>query len=69
MTFEELKPCIDELSEAERKRVRDYLDEHETLKAGTMNVDALLKAVDKIREGMSQEEIDEMGNAMNGKVK
>jgi uncharacterized protein YeeX (DUF496 family) len=65
MTFEEIKAYVDELSAEDRQQLREYLDDHIELKAGTMDINKLLEAVDKIREGMSQEEIDEMIALMN----
>ena len=65
MTFEELKPLVEELSSEDRQRLRQYLEELEKstepkLQAGTMNIDELLSAVDDIRKDLSDEDLDEM---------
>lgn len=68
MTFEELKPLLDQLMPSDFQSIRDYLKQRESqmlLQAGTMDVDALLAAVDDIRGSMSEEDLDEMIATMN----
>jgi hypothetical protein len=70
--LDELMRAVDELSDEELRQLRDYVNQRHTsdeedteLRAGTMNVDALMRAVDEIREGLTQQELDEMIAAMN----
>lgn len=68
MTFEELKPLLDQLMPSDFQSIRDYLKQRESqalLQAGTMDVDVLLAAVDDIRSSMSEEDLDEMISTMN----
>jgi hypothetical protein len=72
MTLNELMKAVDALSDEELRQLRDYVNqrhvhEHEQteLRAGTMNVDALMSAVEEIREGLTEQELDEMIAAMN----
>jgi hypothetical protein len=68
MTFEELKPLLDQLMPSDFQSVRDYLKQRESqalLQAGTMNVDTLLEAVDDIRNSMSEVDLEEMIATMN----
>ena len=67
--LQEVKEAIDHLSPDERAELRVYLDERGTaatpLRAGTMNVDALLEAARAIREGFTDDEWNEVERAMN----
>jgi uncharacterized alpha-E superfamily protein len=70
MNLQEVKEAVDHLSPEERAELRAYLDEQTTqeetpLRAGTMNVDALLEAGRAIREGFSDEEWEAIEQAMN----
>ncbi len=70
MNLQEVKEAVDHLSPEERAELRSYLDEQTVqeeapLKAGTMNVDALLEAAKAIREGFSDEEWEAIEQAMN----
>ncbi|MDQ7027693.1 MAG: hypothetical protein Q9P01_19035 [Anaerolineae bacterium] len=71
MTFEEVLRVVDQFSEDERQRLRQYLEQmeitntHTDLKAGTMDVDVLLAAVDDMRRGLSNDDLNEMLAAMN----
>ena len=72
MTLDELIKAVDTLSSEEFRQLRNYVNQrhvHEQvdteLRAGTMNVDALMRAVDQIREGLTEEEIETMVAAMN----
>ena len=67
LNLQEVKVAIDHFSPEERAELRAYLDEHEmiTLRAGTMDVDILLEAARKIREGFTDEEWHEVEQAMN----
>jgi len=65
-----IMPIVENLSREERRILRDYIDgrdleEATELRPGTMDVDKLIIAIDKIREGMSEAEIDAMVAAMN----
>ena len=66
MTFEELRPLVEELSSEDRQRLRQYLEQLEVstepqkLQAGTMNVGELLLAIDDIRKDLSDEDLDEI---------
>ena len=67
--LQEVKEAIDHLSPEERAELRAYLDERRVaampLRAGTMNIDALLEAARAIREGFTDDEWDEVERAMN----
>lgn len=69
INLQAVKDAVDQLSPEERSELRAYLDEHNAsqpvLRAGTMNVDALLQAAKAIREGFSDAEWDEIESAMN----
>lgn len=69
MTLNEILKAVDELSPDERRQLRDYLDQQEQPaqehRAGTMDINALMRAVDEFREGLTEEELDEMIALMN----
>lgn len=67
LNLQEVKVAIDHFSPEERAELRAYLDERETIKlrAGTMNIDVLLEAARKIREGFTDAEWHEVEQAMN----
>ncbi len=69
LNLQEMKEAVDYLAPEERAELRAYLDERETeettLRAGTMDVDALLDAARAIREGFTDEEWDDVERAMN----
>jgi len=67
LNLKEVKEAVDHFSPEERAELRAYLDEREmhTLRAGTMNVDALLAAAREIRESLTDEEWNEIEQAMN----
>jgi uncharacterized protein YeeX (DUF496 family) len=72
MTLDELIRAVDRLSDEELRQLRDYVNQRQVreqdnteLRAGTMNVDALMRAVDQIREGLTEQEIETMIAAMN----
>lgn len=67
LNLQDVKDAVDHFSPEERAELRAYLDERETtrLKAGTMNVDALLGAVREMHKGLSESEWDEIVQAMN----
>ena len=62
-----MKQAIDKLSPEERAELRDYIDQQSTssLHAGTMDVDKLLQAARKIRDGITDEEWTEITEAMS----
>jgi uncharacterized protein YeeX (DUF496 family) len=65
MTFEEIKPLIDKLSVEDIQRLNDYLQPKIHNAVLPLDMDALLAAVDMIREGLSEAELDEMITLMN----
>lgn len=72
MTLDELKRAVDRLSGEEFRQLRDYVNQRAAhkqadteLRIGTMNVDTLMQAVEQIREGLTEEEIETMVAAMN----
>ncbi|MBK8022739.1 MAG: hypothetical protein IPK19_15230 [Chloroflexi bacterium] len=67
LNLQEVKAAVDHLSPDERAELRAYLDQGEVrvLRAGTMDVDALLEAARQIREGFTDEEWEEVERAMN----
>lgn len=69
LNLQEVKEAVDYLSPEERAELRAYLDEREAektkLRAGTMDIDALLEAARAIREDFTDEEWQEVERAMN----
>jgi uncharacterized protein YeeX (DUF496 family) len=68
MTLNDILEHLDALSQAELLELRQQIDQRTAqseLRAGTMDVDALLNAAKQITEDMSDEEIKEMVAAMN----
>lgn len=56
------------MSPDELRQVREYIDAREQqveLRAGTVNMDTLLNALEEIRAGLSEEESAEIERAMN----
>lgn len=64
MTLANLLKEVDRLSEEELQKLQAYIDRRrrETAKA---RADALMEAIDKLREGLTEEQIEEMEQAMN----
>lgn len=69
LKLQQMKEAVDQLSPEERAELRAYLDEwaaeKPSLRAGTMDIDALLDAAREIREGLASEEWDDIQRAMN----
>lgn len=73
MTLKEIQSAIDTLSLEELQQLRAYLDQREAdLRPGPgktpeERIRLLHEAVAEIREGLTQEQLDDMTAAMNGK--
>jgi len=68
MTLQELIQAIDALPPEDLRRLREHIQQREQkhgLRAGTMDIDALLQAARAIRADMNEVEFDEMIVAMN----
>jgi len=69
LTLQEIKVVIDQLSPEDKAALQDYLAQerktNQSVQAGKMNLDALLEAAQAIRDEMSQEDFDQMIEAMN----
>ena len=71
MIFEEILQVVDQLSENDRQRLRQYLDQNKEqirLARGLTpeeRIQRLNAALDAIREGLTHKELDEMTAAMN----
>lgn len=70
MNLQAIKAAVDQLSSEERAELHAYLDEYSesqpVLRVGTMDIDVLLEAAKAIRENFTDEEWDELEQAMNG---
>jgi hypothetical protein len=62
MSLQEIYKLIDELSPEERAQVKEYASNTVMTQA---NVDAIIALAAEIREGMTEEQLDEMEWAMN----
>lgn len=67
MTFEEVLQVVDQLNDEERQRLHQYLDQQVHPLSAEERIRRLNAAMDAMRDGLSQEEIDEMTAAMNEK--
>lgn len=72
MTLNELIRAVDALSEDELAQLRDYINHRQfreqtntELRPGTTDVDALIEAIDQMREGLTEQQLDEIVAAMN----
>lgn len=69
MTFQDIKQAVDQLSHQERADLRAYLDEVANQPAQkltpTERAQKLDAAFEKLRTGLTDEEIEEMTAAMN----
>lgn len=70
MTFEEVLQVVDQLNDEERQRLHQYLDQQaQSIKAHPLSAEERIQrlnaAMDAMRDGLSQEELDEMTAAMN----
>ena len=64
MTLADVIQAVDRLSPEERRQLRDYLDRYEEAPE-TNDLDALMRALEVIREGLTEEEFSEIEQAMN----
>lgn len=68
MLFEDIIQAVDKLSQADRQRLRQYLD-HNSIQVSQFSpeerIRRLNEAMDAMREGLTQDELDEMTAAMN----
>jgi uncharacterized alpha-E superfamily protein len=69
LTLQEVKQAVDHFSPEEVRELRAYLDAQSNaeivLRAGTMDIDALLDAARAIRAGITDEEWQAIENAMS----
>lgn len=68
MMFEDVKKAVDRFSLNELRQLREYIESREQqieLRPGTVDMEALLSALDDIRAGMTEEEFAEIERAMN----
>lgn len=68
MTLDDVIKLLDDLSDAELRTLRQAIDlrtEPEALRAGTMDVDALLSAAAELTDDLTESEVEEMVAAMN----
>lgn len=66
MTLDKILQVVDQLSEADRAKLRDHLNQspHESSQQG-IDIAALFQAFDEIRAGLTDEEFAEIEEAMN----
>jgi hypothetical protein len=65
MTLDKLKEAINTLSREERQHLREYIEQRETPPAKKLDMDALDQIFAELREGFSEEDLDELEWAMN----
>jgi hypothetical protein len=67
MTFEEILVAVDQLSQEERQRLRQYLDQTQITSTHTPEerIQIMDAAATAIREGLTLEEPEQMITAMN----
>jgi hypothetical protein len=65
MTLDKLKEAIDQLSADERQHLREYIEQHETPSTKKLDMRALDQVFAELREGFSEEDLDELEWAMN----
>jgi hypothetical protein len=69
MTLQDVMKAVDRLSADELRELRRYLDQRESTAALELTPDErarrLDKAFEQLREGLTQEQLDEMTGAMN----
>lgn len=69
LTLQEVKQAVEHFSAEELLELRAYLDAQSnvasTLQAGTMDINALLAAARALRDGIPDEEWQEIEKAMN----
>ncbi len=71
LTLYDLKAAIDRLSSEELRELREYLDQRESAEHFTSGMTPqerarrLNEAFDQLREGLTQQQLDEITEAMN----
>lgn len=67
MTLQELKTAISELSTEDLRILESYIHDRRKLleTAKPLNVEALEQAIEAMREGLTEEDLDEIEWAMN----
>jgi hypothetical protein len=68
MSLADVLKALDDFSLEELRHLREYIQEREQqieLRAGTVDIDILLRGLDEIRQGLTQEEFAEIERAMN----
>lgn len=68
MILTDVMKAVDQFSSDQPRQLREYIQQREKqieLKAGTLNVDALLEGLEEARAGLSDEEFREIERAMN----
>jgi hypothetical protein len=68
MLFTDVMKAVDQFSRDQLRQLREYIPQREQqieLKAGTLNMDALLEGLEEMRAGVTDEEFREIERAMN----
>ncbi|MCD4685180.1 MAG: hypothetical protein K8S97_04515 [Anaerolineae bacterium] len=71
MTLQDVKQAVDRLSPGARRELREYLAQRESTEQPVLEltpeerIRRLDAAVEALREGLTQQELDEMTEAMN----
>ncbi len=68
MLLSDVMKMVDRFSPEELRELREYIQQREQqsdLRAGTVDMNALLAALDEIRDGMTEEEFSTIERAMN----
>jgi hypothetical protein len=68
VVIEDVFKVVDRLSPDELRQLREYINarEHQVeLRAGTVDMDVLLRALEEIHSGLTEAESDEIECAMN----
>ncbi len=71
MTLHDVKKAVDKLSSDERRELREYLDQRESMEqpGSQLSPEERIRRLDvaarALREGLTQEQLDEISEAMN----
>jgi hypothetical protein len=68
VSFRDILQAVDQFSPDELRNLREYIQRREQqidLRAGTLNIEALLRGLEEMRAGLSDEEFREIERAMN----
>jgi hypothetical protein len=68
MTFSDVVKAVDQFSPDELRQLKEYIEQREQqieLHAGTLDVDELMRGLEALRAGLSNEEFREIEHAMN----